>query len=230
VSHAYVYPFIPVCFPPPLTIDHFRPRASPPWTSQPRSPRAAAVYLRHAYVGRYVPVKSASPAASISSSPASTRVCARSADARVHLQQHQARRRPSFLVLLDHLPVHVYPLLVSYRRLPFVRLCFLVLTPLIHILCSFLTSRGACSSSSKFCAASLQLLLQASWPRCSPSRVSVCMQLYNTVRFQFRQVKEFTFTAIRASANCFQFKSKPISNPTGSFLVWQHQVMCSNPI
>jgi hypothetical protein len=71
------------------------------------------------------------------------------------------------------------PLLVSYRRLPYVRLCFLVLTPLIHILCSFLTSRGACSSSSKLCAASLQLLLQASWPRsgleprCSPSRVSV---------------------------------------------------------
>jgi hypothetical protein len=51
VSHAYVYPFIPVCFPPPLTIDRFRPRASPPGTSQPQSPRAAAVYLRHAYAG-----------------------------------------------------------------------------------------------------------------------------------------------------------------------------------
>jgi hypothetical protein len=54
--------------------------------------------------------------------------------------------------------------------------------PLIRILCSFLTSHGACSSSSKLCAAFLQLLLQSLRPRRRSSLLRSAIHAGNSIQ------------------------------------------------
>jgi hypothetical protein len=87
-----------------------------------RVPALASVQARHRRpdtndVGRLRPWSTSSPPrVSASLSPSRTLKHERHR----FLLLWQSRRRPSFLVLPDHLPVHVYSLLVSYR---FLSLC-----------------------------------------------------------------------------------------------------------